>query len=159
MKKTHTLITIISLLLNIGLVYFFVFKGNTVKGENERTAVIMSPENKNFVLNNMRHFLEGVQQINQGIIENDPAKVIAAGKSYGGSPVDEAPSGLVKSLPIDFKKLAFATHASFDAIKDSAATNFSPKQTQKQLDGLLNKCIKCHSNFKIQTPLEKEKTN
>lgn len=156
MKKVHTLITIISLLLNIGLVYFFVFKGNTVKSEDGRTAVIMSPANKNFVLNNMRHFLEGVQEINQGINENDPSKVIAAGEKYGGSPVDEAPKGLVKSLPIDFKKIAFATHSTFDEIKDSAATNFNPKQTRKQLDGLLNKCIKCHSNFKIQTPLKKE---
>ena len=105
MKRIHILITTISVLINIGLIYFFIFKGSTYKSEDARTTVVMSPENKNFVLNNMRHFLEGIQEINQGIIENDPEKVIAAGKNYGGSPVDKAPPGLVKSLPFDFKKI------------------------------------------------------
>lgn len=157
MKKIHTLITIISLLVNIGLIYFFLFKGNTVKSEDGRTAVIMSPENRNFVMNNMRHFVEGVQQINKGISENNASIVIAAGKKYGGSEIEDAPQGLVKSLPIDFKKLAMGTHSTFDAIKDSAEVNFNPRQTQKQLGVLLNKCIKCHTNFRIQTPLEIEK--
>ena len=154
MKKPITILAVLSILLNLGLIYFFIFKGETVTTTDGRTAIIMTPSNTDFVLNEMRDFLESVQQINEGILTNNAQKVIDAGKKSGGSVIDHAPKGLIKSLPIGFKKMGFATHDIFDEIRESAETDFNPKNTQIQLNKLLNNCTACHKIYKIETALK-----
>lgn len=149
MKKSIT--TVLSILLNIGLIYFFIFKGQTVKSNDSRVAVTMSADNTDFVLDEMRDFLESIQQINEGILTNDAQKIIDAGKKSGGSVIEHAPKGLIKTLPIGFKKLGFSTHDMFDEIRKSTETNFNIKDTQVQLNKLLNNCIACHKSYKIKT--------
>ena len=151
MKKPITILIVLSVLLNISLIYLFIFKGETTKTNDNRIAVVMTPDNTDFVLNEMRDFLESIQQINEGILNNDARKIIDAGKKSGGSVIDHAPKGLIKSLPIGFKKLGFATHNIFDEIKESAEANFIPKNTQIQLNKLLNNCTACHKSYKIST--------
>lgn len=142
---------VMSLFLNIGLVYVFLIKGKTVDSDDHRMAIEMSEEHTDFVLKEMREFLEGVQQINEGIIENDARKVIEAGKKSGGSVIQHAPQGLVRTLPLNFKRMGFRTHDIFDEIKVNAETDFDPNKTQKQLNELLVNCTACHQSFKIKT--------
>lgn len=149
MKKSILILTVVSILLNIGLVYFFVFKGETVKSNDHRTELNMSSNNRDFVLEEMRGFLESVQKINEGIINNDPKKVIEAGEISGGSVIEQTPKGLMKTLPVGFKQLGFSTHDIFDDIAENAKLNFNPKESQKQLNTLLNNCIACHKSYKI----------
>jgi hypothetical protein len=151
MKKRLLILTVLSVILNIGLVYVFLIKGETVKSSDNRTAIVMTEGNADFVLTEMRDFLESVQQINDGIIQNDPKKIIEAGKKSGGSVIEHAPNGLIKTLPLSFKKLGFKTHDLFDEIKAGAESDFGPKRTQIQLSQLLSNCIACHSSFKIET--------
>lgn len=154
MKKLTIIIATLSIIVNVGLIYFFFFKGDVIQYKNDRTAVIISPENKEFVLKEMRVFLESLQQINQGLIKGDASLIIEAGNTSGGDAKEHAPRGLIKSLPKDFKNIAFSTHTIFDAIKDSARINFDPLQTRRQLDELLNNCVACHQKYKFETPLE-----
>ena len=153
MKKILPIILIASLLINFGLVYFFFIKGDTIQANDGRTAIIVSSENRDFVLAEMRLFLESVQEINQGIIEKDSAMVVSAGKQSGGSATNHAPPGLVKSLPMAFKTLGFSTHDIFDDIKESAEKEFKPQETRQQLDLLLKNCVACHRNYKLETKL------
>jgi hypothetical protein len=150
MKKAIFIITVISIILNITLVYLFVFKGQTTTTNDTRTSLEMSMSNREFVLDEMRTFLESVQQLNEGILNNNPAIIIAAAEKSGGSVIDHAPQGMLKSLPIGFKQLGFTTHDTFDAIAMEAKQNFQPQQTQKQLNTLLNKCTACHQAYKIE---------
>ncbi|PWH86648.1 hypothetical protein [Brumimicrobium oceani] len=154
MKKLLPIFLTVSVLLNLGLVYFFFIKGDTVQAEDNRTAIAVSPDNRDFVLAEMRLFLESVQQINQGIIEEDAGKVAEAGVQSGGSAVDHAPPGLVKSLPMAFKTLGFSTHQIFDDIAESAQSDFKPKKSREQLDLLLKNCVACHRNYKLETKLK-----
>jgi len=149
MKKIIPIIAITSILLNIGFIYLFLIKGETMKSNDHRTAITMSEGNKDFVLAEMRDFLESVQQINEGALENNPAKIIAAAKKSGGSVIEHAPKGLLKTLPSGFKKLGFSTHHLFDKIAKDAAENFDKQKTQTQVNTLLNNCISCHKSFKI----------
>ena len=149
MKKATLTILIFSILLNIGLIYLFVIKGETTKSNDNRTAVLMSEGNKDFVLEEMRDFLESIQQINEGIQENTPEKIINAGNKSGGSVITHAPKGLLKSLPSGFKALGFSTHDLFDEIAKNAQNNYTPKKTQKQMNTLLNNCVSCHKSYKI----------
>jgi hypothetical protein len=149
MKKTIILITILSLALNVGFIYLFIIKGNTVKSEDNRIAISMSKDNSEFVLEEMRVFLESVQQINLGLLNNDSSLIIKAGKTSGGSVIEHTPKDLLGSLPIGFKTLGFKTHGIFDDITNSARDNFDKKETQKQLNDLLNTCVICHKSYKV----------
>ena len=68
MKNSIITITSLSVLLNIILIYVFVFKGDTIKSTDNRTEVILSESTKDFVFDEMRDFLESVQQINEGVL-------------------------------------------------------------------------------------------
>lgn len=144
-------IAILSILLNLGLIYMFVLKGSTVESSDSRVAIEMTESNREFVLAEMRDFLESVKEINEGILNNDSSLVIKAGEKSGGSVIAHAPKGLMKTLPIGFKQLGFATHDLFDEIAKNAKENFDLQQSQKQLNSLLYNCTACHQSFKIKT--------
>ena len=126
-----------------------MIKGNTVPSKDNRVAIALSESNKDFALAEMRGFLESVQKINEGILNNNPDLIISGGKKSGGSVIAHAPKGMMKALPSGFKKLGFSTHALFDEIAKDAESNFDPKQTQNQLNNLLHKCTTCHQTYKI----------
>lgn len=155
MKKIFPIILLISVILNIGLIYFFVFKGDVIPLKDHRKAIVMSSDNKNIVLKEMRDFLQSIQQINEGIIENNAEKIIKSATASGRSVEQEIPKGLIKSLPIDFKKMGFGTHDLFDEIADSAKVNFNAKTTHRQLNTLLNRCVACHQIYQIKTSVKK----
>ena len=142
----------LSVLLNVFLIYFFVFKGATASAnqQDQRVTIEMPQGHTDFTLAEMRGFLESVQQINEGILNNDAKKVAAAGKKSGGSVIAHAPQGFLKRLPMAFKQLGFSTHDIFDEIANSADNNFNPQTSQAQLNKLLNNCIACHQGYKIK---------
>jgi hypothetical protein len=151
MKKGFIIIAIVSILLNIGLVYLFVFKGEVIQLENNRQAIVISEENKEYVLAEMRSFLESVQQINQGILEENPELIIKASNNAGNVMAGKTPKGLMGKLPISFKKLGFATHDLFGQISQETKDHFDVKKTQKKLNLLLNNCVTCHRTYTIRT--------
>ncbi|WP_417430187.1 hypothetical protein [Halpernia sp.] len=155
MKKITILLLIISLIFNIVLVYFFVLKGDVVKTKDSRTSINITPENREFVLAEMRGFLESIRDINQGILDNNPKNIIAAGEKSGTGIVHEAPAGLMKTLPLSFKSLGLGTHAKFDEIAKMARENYKQQEAQKQVTSILNNCTSCHASFKFQTIPEK----
>ena len=142
-----------SLLFNLGLIYFFMFKGETVQLQDGRTGIMMTTENKEFVLDEMRNFLESVQKINYGLLNDDPESVAEAGRKSGGSVIAHAPKGMMKSLPSNFKSLGFTTHDQFDQFAKTTKENFDKEDLHKKLNTLLTTCIACHKTFKI---VEKE---
>lgn len=144
---------LIILAISLGLNGFFIYKftqGETYVVPNDpRLSVGMTYENREFVMAEMRSFVESVQQINAGILRNDPKPIIEAGRRSGNGVKECAPEGLVETLPLPFKQLGFSTHDIFDQIADAAEKDFSPQKTQEQLDRLLNNCVACHKSFRI----------
>ncbi len=151
MKKIFNIILILSIILNIGLVYMFVFRGDVIEPKDQQKAIMMSEGNREVVLKEMRNFLSNVQQITEGIIEKNPEKIIKASKASGAGVGEKVPQGLIKSLPIGFKKMGFGTHDLFDDLADSVRIDFKPKQVQKQLNKILNRCVVCHQIYQIKT--------
>jgi len=149
MKKIISITAFVSILLNLFLIYIFIFRGETVKTDDGRTEIRLSENNRDFALDEMRGFLESVQQINEGILTENKEIIIEAGNKSGGSVIAHAPKGMMKALPSDFKALGFSTHGLFDEIANDAKENFNPPHTQKQLNSLLNNCVACHQTFKI----------
>ncbi len=151
MKKKLVLFLSLSLLLNIALIYFFVFRGDVIVLEDHRQAIVISKENKEVVLTEMRSFLESIQEINQGLIDNNVQMIIDAGTKAGNGVVEKVPKGLMRKLPIAFKRMGFATHDLFDEISQDAKDHFNAKKTQEKLAELLNNCVACHKTYKFTT--------
>lgn len=159
MKRLIIPISIISVMINVGLVYLFFIRGeNAQLAEDNRTTITISVENKEIVLSEMRSFLESVKLINEGIVEDNPEKIILAGKKSGGSAVHHAPKGLLRKLPIGFKSLGFSTHDMFDKIAEDAKERFDKRQAQQQLNTLLNNCVSCHAAYKLEVPVKNEQS-
>lgn len=150
MKKIIPIALILSLIANIFLIYKFFIKGDTYTYEgDQRMTIKMKYDHREFVMAEMRTFVESVQKINEGIMTENPQMIIEAGKRSGGAVGDHAPEGLIKSVPLGFKKIGMDTHGKFDEIAEAAQKNFHPKTTQKQLNQLLNNCVACHSSYRI----------
>lgn len=149
-KKIISVILLISIALNTGLIYQFFYKGEKVVAEKDgRSEIKMAKENREFVMAEMRGFLESVQKINEGIAKNDPNLIIAVGRQSGTCKVEAVPQGLVKSLPFKFKQMGFNTHELFDVMAKMAKEKYNRQQTQEKLNQLLNNCVACHKTYKI----------
>lgn len=150
MKRIIPALLLLSIVLNVGLIYKFFYAGETVNlAKDGRTEIKMTEENREHVMTEMRGFLESVQKINEGITKNDPAIIAKVGQESGTCKVNAVPQGLIKSLPLGFKKMGFETHALFDAMSKMAKEKYDRQQTQEQLNQVLNQCVACHKTYKI----------
>lgn len=150
MKKITIILLLLSIFLNIGLIYKFFYEGEkVVLAKDGRSEIKMTGENREFVMTEMRGFLESVQKINEGIAKNNPEIITKVGQQSGTCKVDVVPQGLVRSLPYEFKQMGFQTHELFDAISKIAKKNYDRQQTQEKLNQLLNNCVACHKTYKI----------
>ena len=140
---------VLSLAANVVLVRK-LFVGNTqvIEGDS-RISIVVSQPNRDFVMSEMRNFVETLHQINMGIEQNDSSLIVEAARSSGGSVAHHAPAGLIASIPMGFKTIGFDTHAKFDSIANSAEKNFDPKVTQQQVTALLGNCVACHRSYRM----------
>ena len=140
---------VLSLAVNVVLVRK-LFVGNTqvIEGDS-RISIVVSQPNRDFVMSEMRNFVETLHQINMGIEQNDSSLIVEAARSSGGSVAHHAPAGLIASIPMGFKTIGFDTHAKFDSIANSAEKNFDPKVTQQQVTALLSNCVACHRSYRM----------
>ena len=150
MKKLPWIITAFFFCTTMIMLYLFVFKGNVKPAEDGRSAVQLTEDNKNFVLQEMRQFLESVQQITEGAIEGDVDKIITAAEVSGENVIDQMPPSLMRSIPIAFKTLGFDSHDKFDQIGKDAKLGKGKDHTLRQLNTLLGNCVACHSAYKIE---------
>ena len=127
-----------------------MFVGNTQIIPNDtRVSIIVSRSNKDFVMHEMRTFVEALHQIHVGIEQNDTALIAKVARASGGSVAGHAPAGLLASIPAEFKTIGFDTHGKFDQIAESAEKNFDPKVTRGQVTELLSNCVACHKMYRM----------
>lgn len=150
MKKTGWILFFISLIINGLMLWFFFFRGDVIEVKNQRRAVMLSENHREIVMGEMRKFLENIHEINQGILEDNPERIIKAARASGRRIDDEVPQGLIKSIPLDFKQMGFRAHDLFDEIADGVEVNYNKKSVQNQLGTLLNQCITCHQVYQIK---------
>lgn len=149
MGKKCTGIIVFLVLVICGGIYKFVFQGSTSQSEDGRTAIHLESAERDLVLAEMRGFLESVQMITKGVIDNDMQLVAEAAKKVGKAAQGQVPGTLVGKLPIEFKKLGFDTHTQFDQLALNA-TEFGDSATVlTELSTLLQNCTACHAVYRI----------
>lgn len=155
MKNVKILWLIIILLLALSgfLVKKFIIGGsNVIASTDGRSAVVMTKDERDLILTEMRDFLISVQGVSQAITENDMVKVADLAQKAGMSAEEGTPPALLAKIPLAMKKLGFDTRGKFDEIAETAKTTKDPIIARKQLDTLLQNCIACHAIYRLPEP-------
>lgn len=139
----------------LSMIYKFIIAGNTVTGTDDRTAVVLKPAERYFVLAEMRQFLSGTQQIVSAANRNDFKTVAAAARSIGRKAIGTVPTSLMGKLPLGFKRLGLSVHSDFDQLAMDAEAMGDRRHTLHQLGDIMNKCVACHSTYQLQSAAPK----
>lgn len=151
MCKKCWAVSAVLMLAIVGLVYKFVFVGNTVSGSDGRIAIVLQDDEKNLVLTEMRTFLQSIQAITTAVVENDMKKVAENARLVGAAAQQAVPGSLVGKLPMEFKKLGFDTHSQFDMLAMDAEQLGDREHTLRQLGVLMQNCVACHAGYRLIT--------
>jgi len=153
MKKLLIGTSIFFLTTTLILSYILLFTGTELvkTPDDNRTLVKYAPDLRELVMTEMRDYLVVMSEIQQGIAENNPEKIYTAAEREGQIAIDDTPIRLLKLSPLACKTMGFQGHHLFQAIADSAKTNYNPKTTIRQMAELTNNCIACHNTYKVET--------
>jgi cytochrome c556 len=150
--RNRIYLAIIALLALIiaGMAYKFIVAGSTQMTEDGRVAVLLEPGERELMLKEMRSFVEGLQVISDALSKDDMEGVANAARAMGTVKAQDVPLAMIGKLPLEFKTLAFGVHGGFDTIAADAKTVGMPKHTLGQLSEVLQKCVACHSGYRLK---------
>jgi hypothetical protein len=150
MCKVCWSIVVVLLIITTGIAYKFIVQGKVVEADDGRVAILLSENERDLVLSEMRIFLQSVQQITSGISTEDMGLVTSSARKSGRNAQIAVPGSLVGKLPLGFKKLGFDTHAKFDELALDAEQLGDSDHSLSQLNTLLENCVSCHSAFRFE---------
>jgi cytochrome c556 len=122
---------------------------STTAAAQERLVVPLAPEEREFVLGEMREFLGMLEKVSAGLARGDFDAVAAAARPLGtGGEKGRMPPAIAQKLPPPFRALARSTHDQLDAIAADAARR-DPRHTLEQTARLLATCNACHAVYQF----------
>ena len=146
--RVYQILTILLSVILAALIYKFLMGATTTQSEDGRATFEVTSSEAAHIRGDMRRFLNSLQQISQGLAEDNMAMVAETAKQIGHSNKHGAPVTLMAKLPADFRKLGFATHSGFDEIAAKAEAG-----DKEAVIGLLasttKNCVACHESFGI----------
>ena len=143
-------ISAILLTLVIAMTYMFILSGSVEKSKDGRTAILLSSDEKDFVLTEMRGFLETVQEITVALSNDDLKAVAKLATASGKATLGGVPAPLMAKLPLEFKSLGIETHTEFDKLADVAKTAKTTNEVTARLGQLMLNCTGCHAGYKLK---------
>ncbi len=142
---------ILALILAIGLgamSYTFLVKGQTVPYADGRTSILLSPDERNQVLGEMRAVLEGTRTIIEDAVAGDMQAAEKQARSMGMAAAKQD-TAIIAKLPLDFKSLGLGLHGSFDDLADFIAENPDPLKVVDEVSTLMVQCVACHDAYRL----------
>lgn len=150
MLKSAKLLWLIILVLAAALAFMvktFIFTGNIIPSNDNRTAILVTEVERTMILEEMRKFLETIQVITEATAKGDLETVATAATGMGAESPDVTPS-LMGKLPIEFKTLGSSTHALFTDLGVTAKGG-DANAVQAELGELMLNCTSCHADNKF----------
>ena len=127
------------------------FLSTAIADESDtRTVIPLSPQHRSIVLNEMRLFLSGLQQLSDALSKQDMETVARVARSLGSPMTHDIPPDLKQALPEGFRKLGFSVHSDFDWIAMDAESLGDSQHTLSQLGATLSRCVSCHNSYQIR---------
>ncbi|MEO8332676.1 MAG: hypothetical protein ABI479_09595 [Gallionella sp.] len=134
------------------IVALFAYKftvGEVQPSEDGRMAVMLTKDERNALLLEMRIWLQSSQEIMAAAAAKDFETVIKSAKASGMGAEAETPGSLFRKLPVEMKALGFDTRKKFDGIAADAEKLKDSTHTVVQLSEAMNNCVACHATFRF----------
>jgi len=146
-QLSWVLVVILSL-----IVAMFAYKftaGSVAPSDDGRQAVIISKDERNALLLEMRTWLESAQGVLAAANKGNMAEVATIARVSGMAAEAETPGSLFAKIPIAMKTLGFATRARFDDMAVMAEEGKDSKEISAYLADTMNNCIACHAMYRF----------
>ena len=102
----------------IGMAGFLFVKGWTVPSRDSRTAVALSEAERDQILAEMRHLLQSVHGVLQGVSTQDLSGAGKSARAAGMAMAADVNPLLLVKLPLPFKAMGMSVHRDFDGLAD-----------------------------------------
>ena len=129
------------------MIKMFIFTGNTIPSKDDRTAILVTSDERIMILGEMRKFLETIQGITEATAKGDLETVAALATDMGNESPNVSPS-LMGKLPIEFKSLGSATHGLFTDLGETAKGG-DANAVLRDMGNLMLNCTSCHADNKF----------
>ena len=136
--------------VTIAVFAWFFIRGNTTAGTDGRTAVVLQPGERDFVMKEMRGLLAATQEIMEGANQNDAPRIVKAARGAGMAGAADVNPALMVKLPVEFKKLAMGMHGDMDEIAKAGESGKPAPELLKMTSNALQKCVACHAAWQIK---------
>lgn len=146
-KLCWVLVVVLALALAY-IAYSFV-TGKVQPTEDGRVGVVLSKDERNLVLAEMRAWLENSQRLLAAANRNDFAEVAKLARASGMAAEAGTPATLMMKLPLEMKTLGLGTRAKFDAIAAEAEKTKDAKRVLVGLGDAMGNCVACHATYRF----------
>ncbi len=136
--------------ITIAVFAWFFIRGNTVSGDDNRTAVVLAAGERALILSEMRGLLAGTYNILDGINRNDAKQVAQAARAVGMASAADVNPALMAKLPMPFKKLGMSVHQAMDDLALAAESGKTGPEVQIMLTETLSRCVACHASWQLK---------
>jgi len=140
---------VVVLLIIVALFGYKFTVGNVQPSDDGRTAVLLSKDERNALLLEMRVWLESSQGILAAASRKDFDEVIKSAKASGMGAEAETPGSLFRKLPVEMKTLGFDTRKKFDDIAADAEKFKDSDHIVAKLSEAMGNCIACHATYRF----------
>lgn len=137
------------LLIVVGIFTYKFTVGSVEKSDDGRISVLLSKDERNALLNEMRTWLGTTQAIIAAASVDDFAQVAVVATKSGMGAEAETPGSLFRKLPVGMKALGFDTRKKFDEIAADAITFKDAKRTVGQVSKAMTNCMACHATYRF----------
>ncbi|VAW84075.1 hypothetical protein MNBD_GAMMA18-2441 [hydrothermal vent metagenome] len=146
--RSYQILTIILSLILLALVGKFFLGSSTSQAQDGREIITLTLDEAAHIGGEMRHFLTAIQQISQGIAENNMGRAAEAATAVSMGKKHHAPITLMAKLPPEFRKLGFSLRSQFGEMATTAQAG-EREELLKQLSETLQRCNACHERFTL----------
>ena len=136
--------------VTIAVFAWFFIRGNTTAGTDGRTAIVLQPGERDFVMTEMRGLLAATQEIMDAGSQNDTQRIVKAARGAGMAGAADVNPALMVKLPVEFKKLAMGMHGDMDEIAKAGESGKPVPELLKMTSSALTKCVACHAAWQIK---------
>ena len=150
MNKKCSIIIALLLLVIIGGAVKFLVLGSVVKGDDNRTVILLDAGERNHILGEMRGLLGHMQQLIAAISEDDMDKVIEISNTLVKDSGGETPTSIIAKMPLAFKKISFNIHSDFQQLLADSKEKRDSKLALKQVAKLMQNCLACHATHSLK---------
>ncbi len=119
--------------------------------QDTRTPAMRTEAEREFILAQMRLFLQSTQAIAAALARNDLATVAGEASARGrkGTPLSEIPAGMKAKETPAWTAMMGGARAGFDTIATAAHDGASATVLMGMLGDTMRNCVACHQTYRL----------